>query len=135
PTHAEPPPARILAEGQPPVHPVVLGCDPGAQRTRVLRARRHHDPSSQPGTSAIDPRTTSGEPFARSSSRNFPVRTRTPVSPAARAPSTSFVMSSPTMAARAAGTPRGPSAASKYAAAGLPQIVAVVSAAASNPAM
>jgi hypothetical protein len=44
-------------------------------------------------------------------------------------------MSSPTMAARLAGTPSRSSAASKYAAAGLPQIVAVVPAAASSPAM
>src|SRR5439155_14472104 len=126
PAHEPSTPTRILPEGQHATHPLVLGRDPGEECLGVSCSRGHQAPRSQPGTSASESSTTSGDPFARSASRNLPVLTSTPVMPAARAPSMSFVMSSPTMAARAAATPRSANAVRKYVLAGLPQITALV---------
>src|SRR5262249_41865972 len=81
---------------------------------------------SRPARSAREWRTASGrmDELRASSARNFPVRTRTPLRPAACAPPTSDSRSSPTTAASPGETPRDARASAKNSGAGLPTSVA-----------
>jgi hypothetical protein len=64
--------------------------DPGAAARTIKSPPLHELSSHQPGRSATESNTTSGRSVSfKSAGRNFPVRTRAPLRPAACAPATS----------------------------------------------
>src|SRR5205085_12130483 len=115
--------ARIALERAP--HPFDLD---------QVGADGHAVDSRNDGTSAIESSTTSGDTLqAPASSRNFPVRTRIVRIPSAAAPPMSASTSSPTIHVCSGSASIASSAASKYAALGLPSTVAVIPLAYSSP--
>ena len=80
-------PSRVLSEREDGAHPLVLGRDPREERSGVARAIGHH--VRRPPRSPATRRRTRSRDRARrhrdcrSASRNFPVRTSTPVMPIA----------------------------------------------------